>query len=685
MKILKFSYPSFFLILFMLAYFIFFGRYAAQRHLAFETGAFDLGVYAQPLWNFIQGRGFAVSLIEDNGPIRWATHVEPILFLIAPLYKLWPDPRILLWLQTGWISLTALPLYALGRRRLRNEWAALVVVVAFFLLPATESVTLFDFHAVTLAPLCLLSAFYFLDRALAGQGQSLWAWPEEAPDTPNRSIKLHYALAFLFFTLAMSTKEDIPLYVFMAGLYLLALRRRWWQGGLLAAISGVWFFMATQVVIPAFRVGGGQSIYLAWFETLGDTPMEIVLSPLTQPDKVLALIFQPDRLPPLAMLTLPLALLPIVGLPFLLMAAPGWAQFLLSNNPTLRQLETWHYAAPILPFVMLAAIDGLARLTWLIKKITRQAPRVSRYVLPTLTLLLLIASLSYHILRGYSPLSLLYHWPEVTAHHDLGRDIAAIIPPESSVLAQAQLVPYVAHRRQLGIWNGPLPVEYDYIWFDLSHYKLPNRFNAHGELLTGLVIEENFGFAATQDGYLLLKKGIEREPISEDLFTFTTYDHLPAGVRPFEAMFGDSLKLVGVESDIRQLATSETEPQVVLYFDVQTKPAADYFLFVYLLDPQGNIIGATDYAQPALFWWPTSRWKVGDRRQVRVNTMPWWTGDKSRFAYALGLSRVDDPWDESARLPVTVDSRTPAPPENNLLPIAAFRRFGGLVYPIDLD
>ena len=707
---LNFSYPRLLLLLLilMLVYFVYFGLYAVQRHLAFETGAFDVGVYAQPLWNFIQGRGFAVSLIEDNGPLRWATHVEPILFLIAPLYKLWPDPRALLWLQVAGLTLAALPLYALAVRRLQNEWAALTVVTTYFLLPATEAVTLFDFHAVTFAPLFLLSAIYFLDRALASQGKSLWLWPEKveiqssaldsatsdnsSPPTPYFLLPTPYILAALFFLLALSTKEDISLYVCMIGLYLLLLRRRWWEGSILLVVGLVWFYLTFQVIIPAYRTGGGQSIYAAWFETLGNTPLEIALSPFTRPDKMLALIFRPGSLPALGMLTIPLLLLPLFGLPFLLMATPGLAFAFLSQNPTLRQLETWHYAAPLLPFVMLAVIDGMARIVWLGQRISvkcqvsRFTFHVSRFTLPTLTLLLLITSLTYHYLRGYSPLSLLREWPEVTPHHQLGREIAAAIPPESSVLAQAQLVPYVAHRYKLAIWNGPLDTDYDYIWLDLSHHKLPNRFNAHAELLTGLVIEKDFGAIIAQDGYLLLKKGAERVPISEELFSFTEFDQLPAGAKPFSAVFSNTLKLVGVKTEIRRLATSETEPQVVLFFEVLQKPTEDYHLFVYLLDQTGTITGATDYPQPALFWWPTSHWETGDRRQVRVNTMPWWTGDKTKFSYALGLSRSNDPWDVSARLPITLTGESNSQPIDNsaLLPIAAFRRFGGLVYPVSL-
>jgi hypothetical protein len=493
----------------------------------------------------------------------------------------------------------------------------------------------------------------------------------------------------LFFLLALSTKEDISLHVFMIGLYLAVLRRRWRTGGSLMVIGLAWFYVAFQVVIPAFRTGGGHSIYAAWFETLGDTPLEIALSPFTAPDKVAALLFRPGSLPALAMLLVPQALLPLAGLPLFLLAAPSLAFSLLSQNPTLRQLETWHYAAPMLPFVMLGTIDGLARLAWYgSAAVSRWRRPVSPAALLRLAaLLLLLVTLGYHYLRGYSPLARLQEWPEVTTHHDLGRDIAAGVPGQAGVLAQAQLIPYVAHREALGIWSGPLLTDYDYIWLDLSHPRFPNRFNAHGELLTGLTIEPDFGFTVMRDGYMLLQRGAERLPLPEDLFTFSQFEQLPAASQPTGAMFGDVLELVAVKPEVRRLATPETEPQVVLYFKVRQEPAGDYFLFVYRLDEDGQVGGATDYPQPAVFWWPISRWEVGDQRQVRVNTIPWWTGDKSVFGYALGISRRDDPWDVTARLPVRLveDAVNPAGSQpivqDTLLPLVAFRRLGGLAYP----
>jgi uncharacterized membrane protein len=675
------SAPRLLLALVMLTYLAFAVWYTGQRHLAFETGVFDTGVYTQPLWNFSHGHGFAVSTIEDNGPLRWATHVEPILFLVAPLYALWPDPRTLFWLQALALTLAALPLYALARRRLRSEWVALVVVLAYFLLPATQSVTLFDFHAVTLAPLFLLSAVWFLDQHLAQRGLSFWLWPEAESKPRNSPFPIHNSLfAALFFLLALSTKEDISLHVFMIGLYLLFLRRRWQEGLTLTVVGLVWFYVAFQVIIPAYRTGGGDSIYAAWFETLGHTPLEIALSPITAPDKVLPFIFRPDTIPALLMISLPLALLPWAGLPLFALAAPSIALVLLSQNPTLRQLETWHYAAPMLAFIMLGTIDGLARLAHYLPRLVPPPAIKPGRVLGPLAVILLLTSLSYQYMRGYTPLSRLYEPIEVTAHHQLGRQIAAAIPADAAVLAQAQLIPYVAHREKLGIWSGPLLTAYDYILLDLSHPKLPNRFDAHGDLLIGMIYEHAFGVKVAQDGWLLLQKDAPRDPIGDELFTFTQYDRLPAAAQPLRADFGADIRLVAVKPEIRRLATSDTEPQVVLYFETRHQPAADYRLFLYLVDDAGQIVGATDFPQPAIFWYPPSRWLPGDKRQVRVNTIPWWTGDKARFSYALGLSRSDDPWDVSARLPVT-QADVPPLASGTLLPIAAFERIAGLVYP----
>jgi uncharacterized membrane protein len=744
--------PTIVLVILVCLYAVGFGLLAARAYSAHETGALDLGNYDQALWNAAQGRGLRLTLLPQLGPTRFALHVEPILFLIVPLYRfVSDDPRLLLWLQAVVIALGGLPLYGLARRRLASGWAALAIAAAYYLLPALESVTLFDFHAVGLAPTLLLAALYFLDRALitAGDLRGLWTGPAQSPipnpqspiprghdvspGLPARAGNLQspissWALSGLFFLLALGTKEDISLNVFMIGLYLLALRRRWRPGLGLAVIGLAWFYVAFYIVIPASRPSGAGSAYTGFFAALGSTPLEIALSPIRTPGKVVALLVTPDNIRALKMLTLPLAFTPLVGLPLFLLTAPTLAITLLSSNPLMHQLETYHYAAPAIPFVMLAAVDGIARLSNL-KLAKRRTPapyytggvaqvpqvRVSkstnqqglnlqsrnasraddRYsLLPTpysllltpyfLALLVLVTSLVYHYYRGYSPLARPFHWPAVTAHERLGDELAASIPPEVPVVVQAELVPLASHRPWIQIWQGPFDERADYFLLDVSHPAFVNRDGAQESLLSDIAQDPTVGLVVSNDGYLLLQRGAPRLPTRPEFFTFA-YADPPASATPVAATFGDVLQLVAFETH-RNYADREAEPLVTLYWRALAPPAEDYFIAIFLLDESGKPAGVTPFQQPLTVWLPTSRWEPGRTVRLLANTFPWWTGDRRGFGYGVGVVHGDQPWEVPTRLPVTRDDGGPAPLNGaTLLPLTRFERVAGIPYEVEAE
>jgi len=409
---------------------------------------------------------------------------------------------------------------------------------------------------------------------------------------------------------------------------------------------------------------------------LGNNPLEIALSPLTKPLVVWRLLVRPASLSALKMVTLPFAFLNVLGLPVFALAAPALAITLLSNNPLQQQLETWHYAAPMLPFVSLAVADGLRRIQN--SKFKMQYGRLSFYTLHFA--FFIVAILGYHYLRGYSPLSKPFHNPQLTVHHRLGDEIAASIPPSASVVAQAELEPHLSQRRQVSIWQGDFPATADYIFVDVSHPKFVNRNNAQANFLSSMIYNHNFGIVTDEDGYLLLQRGAVRRPTQEGFqkFLFATENWFDA---PAIARFGDFVSLVGMETHLNRAA----EPQMTLYFRVLKQPAEDYFLRLYLLNENNEPEGATIFQQPVLVWWPTHLWQAGKIIKVRFNTLPWWTDDGKhrRFGYAVGISRSGDnpqadPWDESLRLPVTGNDVLPG----NLVPVGKFYRLAGMVYVV---
>jgi uncharacterized membrane protein len=700
--------PTIVLVILVCLYAVGFGLLAARAYSAHETGALDLGNYDQALWNAAQGRGLRLTLLPQLGPTRFALHVEPILFLIVPLYRfVTDDPRLLLWLQAVVIALGGLPLYGLARRRLSSDWAALAIVAAYYLLPALESVTLFDFHAVGLAPTLLLAALYFLDRALitTGDPRGLWTGPAQSPISPGLPARAgnlqspisSWVWSGLFFLLALGTKEDISLNVFMIGLYLLALRRRWRPGLALAVVGLAWFYIAFYIVIPASRPSGAGSAYTGFFAALGSTPLEIALSPIRTPGKVVALLATPDNIRALKMLTLPLAFTPLAGLPLFILTAPTLAITLLSSNPLMHQLETYHYAAPAIPFVILAAVDGIARLSHLPSLISNRntSSTDNRYsLLPTpysllpipyfLALLVLVSSLLYHYYRGYSPLARPFHWPDVTAHERIGDELAASVPSEVPVVAQAELVPLVSHRPWVQIWQGPFDERADYFLLDVSHPAFVNRDGAQESLLSDIAQDPGVGLIASKDGYLLLQRDAPRLPTRPEFFTFA-YINPPASATPVAATFGDALQLVAFETH-RNYADREAEPLITLYWQVFAPPAEDYFIAIFLLDESGEPAGVTPYQQPLTVWLPTSRWEPGRIVRLLANTFPWWTGDRRRFGYGVGVVRGDQPWEVSTRLPVTRDDGGPAPLNGaTLLPLVRFERVAGIAYEAEAE
>ena len=177
----------------ILLYFLTFATLTVLAHEAYQTTAFDLGSMDQAIWNTSQGRLFRAT-VQPDVEIRLVGHVEPIILPLALLYRVWADPRLLLVLQSGAVALGALPAYRLARRFLRDEWLGLAFAAAYLLYPPLQAANSFDFHPVTLAAPLL---FFALD-AMHGR-----RW-----------------LGFAAFgALAMSCREDIPLLVFMMGLY----------------------------------------------------------------------------------------------------------------------------------------------------------------------------------------------------------------------------------------------------------------------------------------------------------------------------------------------------------------------------------------------------------------------------------------------------------------------------------
>jgi uncharacterized membrane protein len=682
------SWIALFAVWLLILVFVFtFVTLSLRRHAALASNGLDLGNVDQAVWNTAHGDFLAFT---NMAPVRsrLALHVEPILLLFVPFYWIGlGGPQLLLVVQAIVVGLGALPLYWLARDVISNQQSSgfanqeipvfstpyfllpVVFALAYLLLPALEAAVMYDFHAVTLAPTFLLFAFYF------GLRKRPW-------------------LFGLFAGLALACKEDMGLTLAMLGLFIAVSWRRWRWGAIVALVGLVWFAIAVFLIQPHFSPTGGniQADRYAW---LGDTPLAMISTLLRSPAMVWDHLWRRANLPGyLVGLLLPTAFLAIFSPLVWLLALPSLAINLLSDNPFTWRLEDFHYAAPIVPFVLVATVYGVRRLMdW----IGRRSSVASRYVLIFACVSLLIASVAYHYAHGFSPLARSFQPWLITDHHRRAETIFAQVPPEAALFAQSNLNPHVSDRRVLyqdpavltdpaGSFDGLPPP--NYLLFDVS--SLVNQDNFQRFIAAELVGSGEFGPIVADDGYLLLKRGVSPQPLPDEFFDFARADP-STSLRtartssevidyPLVVDFDDALRLHGFDL----IFNREEEVQVELYLEALRPLDEDYFFSLYLLDSFGTPLGATVEDQPALVWYPTHRWRPGELVKVTFNTLPWYTRDIPVYRLALGVMRGRDPWQPAARLSPTLRDEGSIPyavrlPDNHtLVELARFQQVYGM-------
>jgi uncharacterized membrane protein len=325
------------LILVTLGYIWWMGYETILRYESFKATAFDLGNYDQAIWNTIHGRLFVVTNRGEDWygpPTRLGMHFEPILLPLSLLYLFFPDPRTLLITQTLALAAGALPVFLLTRKFVpKLPLVAPVMALGYLLNSSVIGLNIFDFHPVSLATPLLLYALLALS---------------------NR----RYGWFLLTCLLAAACKEDAPFAIALLGI-LVFWKYKQPRLGIFLFIAGMcWGIIAFKVIIPHFYPGGNN--YLYRYAALGSTPDEIFFNVLLHPWLPFTTYITIDRFYYLANL--------FRSTGFLVLLAPEWllgglfslAVNLLSSDDKIYS-GVFHYNAAIIPFVMLAAIHGLAR------------------------------------------------------------------------------------------------------------------------------------------------------------------------------------------------------------------------------------------------------------------------------------------------------------------------------------
>ncbi|MCS6801802.1 MAG: DUF2079 domain-containing protein [Chloroflexota bacterium] len=628
--------------LFALAYAVFFSFLSLHRHSVYETDAFDLANMEQALWNTTQGRPLDFTNFEGLTN-RLGAHVEPMLLFIAPIYALAPRPETILILQSVVIALGALPISWLARELLRSRLAALIFPLAYLLFPALQAANLYDFHAVTLTAALLAFAFWFAHRRNA----------------------LGYWAAVV---LALSCKEDVPLPVFVLGLWV-AVGLGWRRVGLAtSALAVVWFFVTVQVVIPHFNPEK-QSPYLdTRYGHLGTNIAEIAATLVFNPPYWIAYVTQPSKLEYMRDLLTPVAFLSLFAPLVLAVLSPTLLLILLSSSKLQNTLELEHYPAPLVPVVVVSAVYGVAFLARQLA--ARTSWPFSRWT-AVFSIVVLVFTLVYHRDRGSTPLAEDFALKERTARHALADRLLTLVPADAALSATGALNAHLAARRTLYVYPRIDDATWVFVDFAPSIAPVINRDRyEHIEALR----RAGFGVVAAEDGFLMLGKGEPDRASVEAAFRRPA----PAGWTPrtpVAARLGP-VSLVGYTPGYEARATAS----LTLGLRVERPGGEDIRLFTVLLDEVGRPLPGSEAELVAPIWFPTSRWTPNEI--YLVETMRWGRrNDPGAVRVGLIATGGGSPTNPADRLPITVEGGpTLVTARDGVLHLATFHSDGRTIW-----
>ena len=199
-----------------LGFLLFAGAQGVLRYRNFHSPNFDFGIFCNLFYHLRESRVPLTTCERDMPLSHFAVHISPVLYLLWPVYALFPRPETLQLAQAVVLAGAAVPAYFLARQYAHSRAAASVFAFLAVLHPAVGNGANYDFHENCFLLPFLLWAFYFAE-------------------------KRQYVPFGLFCLLTLSVKEDAAVYVVFLALYLMIGRKRFLAGGVTAALAAIWF------------------------------------------------------------------------------------------------------------------------------------------------------------------------------------------------------------------------------------------------------------------------------------------------------------------------------------------------------------------------------------------------------------------------------------------------------------
>jgi len=451
------------------------------KHYSFFSTGYDLGIYNQVVAGYSNlSLWYSIMIFPLIG-----MHVQPILFVIALLYKVVPSPELLLFLQSIALASSVIPLYKLAKLKLRSAWLPLIIALAFLVHPTLTYVALFDFHPEVFAVPLLFWVFLAIQKE-------------------------QYKLAMWLLIAVTAMKEQFAFFLVTFGVYLVFRKKR--LMGSLIAIAGIaWFLLAFFVISPLFYTG--PNIFLTTNPYFGSTLGEAMETVFLHPLYSLKFLFSFEKLAYVVLLLTPLGLIIPFLAPEILLLGIFEGGLVFFYSPISIQQIAYHHSILLLTVAWLAVVITFSRIEkWLKEK---KAVAIAVFML----------ALSVLAFLAYGPFTLFYDVKDFNAfspYAKAGREMVNAIPKDAPVAAPNWVTPHLSNRQyvytlsnylrgQNITGNGTAP---EYLLLDLGPALQDPKRNGDklsSEELRLLFNDPAFGIIGTEETWVLLQRSADHE------------------------------------------------------------------------------------------------------------------------------------------------------------------------------
>lgn len=383
------------LVIWILILSILYSLLAVLRHNHFQSGAYDLGIFDQSVWQYSNFQ-YPYNTIKERFIL--GDHFTVTLPLLAPLFYLWDDVRALLIFQAFFITFSALGVYKIARIRSLPSFSSLVIGIVYSLFYGIQTAVSFDFHPIVVAVGLLVWVAYFYES-------KKWRlfWP--------------------FLILLLLTQENTG--IALAGLGLIYIfKKASWKAGLAFILGGIAVSLVEVRIVSLLSPVGYQYV-----PVISNNPLEILYSYFNAPEKLDNWKFS----------LVPLSFLPLLSPGAMLAVFLDLSQYYITGEVLSRMWTPYqHHRAILAPFMILGMIDAFLFL----KRRKVNVNLLAVYILSVT----LVSQYYFHF-----PLNKIIkadYWRTESWMKDNYRIIHSI-PKGESVAASQNLVPHISHRNEV--------------------------------------------------------------------------------------------------------------------------------------------------------------------------------------------------------------------------------------------